>query len=58
VEKKLLVPPSWLCASSCIATDSWLFGQCEHNCASSATQLTWPGSGRLFLISQTEITNQ
>jgi hypothetical protein len=43
------------CASSCLATDSWLFGQNEHNCASSSTLLTWPGSRRLFLISQTEI---
>jgi hypothetical protein len=32
VEKQLLVPPSWQCTSSCIATDSWLFGQHEHNC--------------------------
>jgi hypothetical protein len=31
------------------------FGQYEHNCASSATLLTWPGFGRFFLISQTEI---
>jgi hypothetical protein len=55
VEKQLLVPPSWRYASSCIATDSWLFGQHKHNCAPSATLHNSPGSGRLFLISQTEI---
>jgi hypothetical protein len=58
VEKLLLTPPSWQCAGSCIATDSWLFGQHEYNCSSSVTLLTWPGSSRLFLVSQTEITNQ
>jgi transposase len=31
-------------------TDSWLFGQHEHNCASSATILTWPGSSGITLI--------
>jgi hypothetical protein len=49
LEIQLLVPPSRQCAISCIATDLW------HNCASSATLLTWPGSSRLFLIFQTEI---
>jgi hypothetical protein len=48
VKKQLLVPPSWYCASSCIATDLWLFGQHKVNCASSATLLTWPGFSRLF----------
>jgi hypothetical protein len=55
VNKQLLVPPSWQCTSSCIATDLPLLGQHERNCASSATLLTWLCSGRLFLISQTEI---
>jgi hypothetical protein len=52
LDKQLLVPPSWQCTSSCIATDSWLFGQHAHNCASSATLLIWPVSGRLFLFPQ------
>jgi hypothetical protein len=58
VEKQLLVPPSWQWASPCIATDSRPFGQHEHNCASSATLLLWPGSGRLFLVFQTEIHHE
>jgi hypothetical protein len=48
VEKQLLVPPSRQYARSFIATESWLFGQHKHNCASSAIILTWPGSGRPF----------
>jgi hypothetical protein len=55
VEKQLLVPPSWQSVSSCISTDSWLFGEHEHNCASSPTLFTWPSAGRLFLIFQTEV---
>jgi hypothetical protein len=42
VDKQLLVPPSWQCANSCIATDLWLFGQHKHTCASSATLLPTP----------------
>jgi hypothetical protein len=42
-------------ASSCTTTNLCHFGQPEHNCASSDIPLTWCGSGRLFLISQTEI---
>jgi hypothetical protein len=56
VEKQLLVPPAWQCASSCIAIDSWLFGQHEHNCASSATLLTWPGSRDSFLFPKLKST--
>jgi hypothetical protein len=55
VEKQLWFLHHDKCASSCTATDSWLFGQHEHNCASSATLLTQPGFSRLFPISQTEI---
>jgi hypothetical protein len=46
--EQLLVLPSWQCASSFIATDSWLFVQHEHSCASSATLLTWPADFSLF----------
>jgi hypothetical protein len=55
VDKQLLVPPSGQCTSSCIATDLPLFCQHDCNCASSATLLIRPSSGRLFLISHTEI---
>jgi hypothetical protein len=48
VKKQLLVLQSWQCTSSCVATDMRHFGQHKHNCASSATLLAWPGSGRLF----------
>jgi hypothetical protein len=53
VEKQLLIPPSW-CASSCIATDSRLFGQHRHICASSATHSPDLAPAGFFLISQSE----
>jgi hypothetical protein len=55
-EQQLLVPPLWQCASSCITNDLWLSGQHKHKCASSATLLTWPGSGRLFLFPKLKST--
>jgi hypothetical protein len=42
VEKQRLVSPSWQCASWCIVTDSWLFGQRTQLCfLNHPTHLTW-----------------